>query len=697
MKKFIQLILLCILAGFFCYSSAQKAGLVNSNLDRNVHTLVAPLITGDEILNVYPQNANFWTGSIDTSGGTEVSLVKANGNGVGWMVFDISGIPPGSIINSVSFYGYVYDNNWPYWSITPMGTVNPIPPNPQEIIIQIISNYKQGVAYNFNTESGTLPAGWLNRALENNAAADLQNAIPQGWFAIGFTDFDFNTAYYIDFQGWAETNVPYLVVNCTYPPMPHDVGTLSVDVPSIIVPGGILPKATVFSNSATNETFDITMTITPGGYSSTKTVTDLLSGGTRQVTFDNWNATLGDYIVEACTQLAADPNPANDCKSKNVYCYWLPNVLLNQEPNQVNGLFADETCSLCPTGQQTIADNFHAAIPYFTSITQLIIWGGYYPENIPNTTDDFTIILHADAGGLPGSVIWSMSGLQAANRVQTGVVLFGTDEYMFTFDLSANPIMLPPGTATFWLELYNNSVESGNFYWETGNLDFTYGVAGSVWYITTPGTNWNPDGATDLSILVTSENLIPVELVSFQATPGGPDVNLNWVTATETNNKGFEVQRSSAGDFETLAFVGGRGNTTETQVYSYTDRNVNPGSYSYRLKIIDFDGTFSYSNIIEADFQVPATFSLQQNYPNPFNPGTKIIFSLPVDSKVKLVVYNLLGETVTTLVDAAVSAGNKEVIFEGTNLNSGIYFYRIEAVGMDGSKFSQVRKMMLTK
>ena len=695
MKKTFQLILLCILAGFFFTLSAQKDRIISTNHSSSIRSYIAPLITGDNILNVYPQSANYWTGSIDTSGGIEVSLVKANGNGVGWMVFDISGIPQGAIINSITFKGYVYDNNWPYWSITPMGTVNPVPPNPPEIVPQIISNYKQEVAYSFNTESGTLWVGWLSRVLGNNAIVDLQNALPQGWFAIGFVDWDFEATYYIDFQGWAEVNKPYLVVNYT-PVIPHDVGTLSIDVPYYINPGVITPKATVFSQSTMNETFDVTITITPGGYSSTKTVTNLPPGGTLQITFDDWNATFGNYRIEACTQLGTDPNPANNCQLKDIGC-WPHVVLLDQPPNQVNGLFADESCSLCPTGQQTVADNFVYSGYFYNSIEKIVIWGGYYPEDIPNNTDDFTIILHADDGGQPGAVIDSLYGIQPTSREQTGVVLYGTHEYMFTFDWLFG-FYLPTGTATYWIELFNNSTQSGNFYWETGNLDASYGVAGSAWYTTTPGTSWNYDPTSDMSILVKTWQLIPVELVSFQATTSCTDVKLNWVTATETNNKGFEIQRSfSSSKFRNIGFVPGNGTTTENHAYSYTDKNLSVGSYSYRLMQIDYDGSFKYSNVVEADLTNLAVYSLEQNYPNPFNPSTKITYSLTVDSKVKLTLYNILGETVTVLVDKTESAGKREITFDGTNLNSGIYFYRLEAVGVDGSNFSQVRKMMLMK
>jgi N-acetylneuraminic acid mutarotase len=190
---------------------------------------------------------------------------------------------------------------------------------------------------------------------------------------------------------------------------------------------------------------------------------------------------------------------------------------------------------------------------------------------------------------------------------------------------------------------------------------------------------------------------IPVELTSFTASASEGVVELSWITATETNNKGFEVQRSSSGEFETIAFVEGHGTTTESQAYSYTDRNVSVGSYSYRLKQIDFDGSFDYSDIVEVDVPAPAVFALEQNYPNPFNPTTAISFKLKVDSKVSLKVFDVLGQEVATLVNTNYAAGSHKVDFDASRLNSGVYLYRLEATGVDGSSFMDVKKMILTK
>ncbi len=196
---------------------------------------------------------------------------------------------------------------------------------------------------------------------------------------------------------------------------------------------------------------------------------------------------------------------------------------------------------------------------------------------------------------------------------------------------------------------------------------------------------------------VTGDEIIPVELTSFTASAISNQVVINWATATETNNSGFEIQRAIDGEFSTIAFVSGHGTTTEAQQYSYTDKNVEVGTYTYRLKQVDLDGTFEYSNEVEVEVLPPAEYSLAQNFPNPFNPSTKINYSLAVDSKVTLTVYNLLGEAVTALVNNNVAAGTHSVNFDAANLNSGVYFYKIDAQGVSGESFTQVRKMMLTK
>ncbi len=200
------------------------------------------------------------------------------------------------------------------------------------------------------------------------------------------------------------------------------------------------------------------------------------------------------------------------------------------------------------------------------------------------------------------------------------------------------------------------------------------------------GTN-TPTGRIDGIRIGNAWGIIPVELTSFNALVSVNDVKLNWSTATELNNSGFDIERkSSNSEWKKIGFVKGAGTTTETQNYSFTDKGLNSGKYSYRLKQIDFNGTYEYSNSVEVDINASYSFELAQNYPNPFNPTTSISFSIPQSGNVKLTVYNLLGQEVRTLINRNMEAGNYSVDFNAEGLFSGIYIYRLEANGMTLTK-----------
>lgn len=190
-------------------------------------------------------------------------------------------------------------------------------------------------------------------------------------------------------------------------------------------------------------------------------------------------------------------------------------------------------------------------------------------------------------------------------------------------------------------------------------------------------------------------NVIPVELTSFSTSViGSNTIQLNWTTATELNNRGFEVQRKTDNtDWQTLAFVDGHGTTTEPQSYSFIDNTVVSNTkYYYRLKQNDFDGKFSYSNVIEIDLGSPKDYSLEQNYPNPFNPSTNISFTLPKKSNVRLTIYNQLGEVVNQLVNQNLEAGKYIYSWNAASHSSGIYLYELQA-----DEFKQIKKMSLLK
>ncbi|MBK9099544.1 MAG: T9SS type A sorting domain-containing protein [bacterium] len=187
--------------------------------------------------------------------------------------------------------------------------------------------------------------------------------------------------------------------------------------------------------------------------------------------------------------------------------------------------------------------------------------------------------------------------------------------------------------------------------------------------------------------------IIPVELASFTATSNGNEVILNWSTATETNNQGFEIQRSTdSKEFFTVGFVNGHGTTTEQHNYTYLDKNLENRKYYYRLKQVDFNGTYEYSDVVEVEWRAFTSYLLEQNYPNPFNPSTVFSYQLPVSSDVTLKVFDVMGNEIATLVNEEKPAGTYEITWYAENLSSGVYFYQLKA-----SNYIETKKMLLLK
>jgi hypothetical protein len=260
-------------------------------------------------------------------------------------------------------------------------------------------------------------------------------------------------------------------------------------------------------------------------------------------------------------------------------------------------------------------------------------------------------------------------------------------------------------------------VDSRNSH-ETAGITSFIGQSSVLLRLRSVQPSWDWWWAVD-NFCVYAELATPVELISFTADVNEGIVNLNWSTSTETNNLGFEIERTSpppspyqgeggeAGrGWERIGFVEGKGTTIEMQNYSFIDK-PEPEKYKYRLKQIDFDGSFEYSSEIESEVKAPNVFSLEQNYPNPFNPSTRIKYSIPdvIANEVKqsqlvtLKVYDILGKEVATLVKEEQTAGTYEVEFNTSssfrlvrNLVSGIYFYKLKA-----GQFVETKKMILLK
>ena len=254
---------------------------------------------------------------------------------------------------------------------------------------------------------------------------------------------------------------------------------------------------------------------------------------------------------------------------------------------------------------------------------------------------------------------------------------------------------------------------------DNASLDLT---TAQVWSSNNGGSSWSPVGtaqdirlsspptittlvSSDLpisSILTVSDgaNPLPVEMTGFTATPDHRSAHLSWSTATEVNCYGFEIERrAAASDWIRIAFISGAGTSNVPHTYTYADDVGRAGKYEYRIKQIDKSGGYKYTPAVELELvDTPEEFSVRQNYPNPFNPSTTIRLDIPQRSRVRLAVFNILGQQVEELANEEMNAGSFERIWNA-DVASGLYFYRLEAVSVSdpNKRFVDVKKMIVLK
>lgn len=262
---------------------------------------------------------------------------------------------------------------------------------------------------------------------------------------------------------------------------------------------------------------------------------------------------------------------------------------------------------------------------------------------------------------------------------------------------------VPPGTKLGRLRVINST----SFSQLQPDLKFCFDISPYPTKISSyiNGTNTvNTDTTAFINLI--DNSALPVELTSFGSNVSGRQVNLKWETKSELNTRQFEIERAlvsvqgGISGWAKAGTVNAAGTSVTPKLYSYVEKNLQGGKYQYRLKIIDIDGSYKYSKIIEAEISLPKDFELSQNYPNPFNPTTKIDYQLPNDARVVLEVYSITGQKVLELINKEEKAGYYSVNFGSSTvkLASGIYLYRISAIeSATGKNFASIKKMMLLK
>lgn len=396
----------------------------------------------------------------------------------------------------------------------------------------------------------------------------------------------------------------------------------------------------------------------------------------------------------------------------------------NGLPSTVASLIIDNTDNINLTNSVTVSNNL-------TLTNGVLIIG----------SNNITLNANASVVGTPSS-----SNMVAVNgNGEFRKVFNSTGSFLFPIGDNASSLKYTPATLTFTAGTFNNNAigvkietvknshnNSSNDYltrsWVVTNYgvtNFTYntlmqyvqsdvhGTENNIYFgkysngawmllgqVNSSNNTMSANGLTEFSTFTGGEQgAMPVELISFTSATSGRDIRLNWSTASEENNRGFDVERQNVSEnsWVKIGFVKGNGTVNNASNYSFSDSKLNSGKYSYRIKQIDNNGNYRYYNLSNTiEIGVPNKYNLSQNYPNPFNPVTKIDYDLPKDSKISIKLYDITGREIMTLVNAQQSAGNYTIQVNANNLASGIYIYSLVA-NSDGNKTVISKKMNIVK
>ncbi len=369
------------------------------------------------------------------------------------------------------------------------------------------------------------------------------------------------------------------------------------------------------------------------------------------------------------------------------------------------------TVQFSPSGIETV--NFNPVIPisgnpaathfnYFYTQFYFGIMSIYAEDLLGNITqcdiyidsrlsflNPYIVISNPTKNGLPLSNLISGSTIQAmeGDIIDFDITGVYDHDFILSQEFTPGPSPIPGVTFNPSIPGAGNSIFISHFHFE-------------------PQTNYSGN----MKLLITASNgptseciinfdlVLPVEMTSFFSIVNGNDATLNWITGSESNNARFEIERTSGSsqNWNLIGTVPGSGTSSTHESYSFADRNINSGSYSYRLKQIDFNGNSEYHYLSnEVVIGIPVKFNISQNYPNPFNPSTKIDFEIPEDGNVNIIVYDNSGKEVYVLASGFRTAGYYSAIFNASELSSGIYYYWIQFNG--NRSYQKVMKMAFLK
>lgn len=380
---------------------------------------------------------------------------------------------------------------------------------------------------------------------------------------------------------------------------------------------------------------------------------------------------------------------------KNLLSYFIIFIAL------VSDLFAQSyTCTI---QNQTVNGNDFSFDIYMQRTDAMEIYLGQSEFSVTFNEGNFTSPTVSRVKG--SDLTWYTSGVAIPAgypniiKFSLGSLLFDEDQSLFDERVCILSTTAP-GTHIVTITISSQSIN-------------TFGTAGLEWRTTAPHESkinsyvpTTPWPLVNITVNGTytdpPDEPLPVELTSFTALYENSEVMLNWKTETEVNNYGFNVERRiNEREWDSIGFVVGSGNSNSPKEYNFKDKDLFAGGskFQYRLKQVDNDGTFEYSDVVEVEV-VPNEYELSQNYPNPFNPSTTIRFSLPKETQLKIIVYNIIGEQVAEMAEGIYEAGYHKVTFNAGNLPSGAYIYRMESndpsIG-SGQSFVQIKKMLLIK